>query len=87
VCLDSIAGALKFITSPLQDELLGQFGRLSDDRQKLVVEFAKSLQAPRKLPPGAMASDLKEVFGVISSDDARQMRQAIAEGCEQISDD
>lgn len=34
-----------------------------------------------------MASDLKKVFGVISSDDARQMRQAIADGCEQISDD
>jgi len=51
-------------------------------QQRLVLELVRSLAtAP---PQGVPAQDLLAFAGVISPEDARQMIQAIEEGCEQV---
>jgi hypothetical protein len=69
----------------IQSELLSYMVQLPADDQARVVEFARSLAGavPTK-KVGVPGKDLLRFAGTISEEDARQMIEAIEEGCEQI---
>ena len=69
----------------LQSELLSYLGQLGSNDQARVVDFARTLSGsstPKKV--GVPGKDLLRFAGTISPEDARQMIEAIEEGCEQI---
>jgi hypothetical protein len=51
-------------------------------QQQLVLEIVRSLANQR--PQGVPAKDLLAFAGVISAEDAREMAEAIEEGCERV---
>ena len=69
----------------LRERLLAQVERISVDDLRRVLNFVESLAESR--PRGVPARSLLKFAGIISAEDAEQMRMAIEEGCEQISDD
>jgi hypothetical protein len=69
----------------LHDHLLERFSRLSPAEQRRVIDFADTLAASRpKATPGA---EFLRHAGTLSHEDAREMLDAIEEGCEQIDAD
>ena len=63
-------------------EIVERMQELPLPQQRLVLEMIRSLAgAP---PQGVPARELLAFAGVISPEDARQMTQAIEEGCEQV---
>lgn len=69
----------------IQSELLSYVGLLPGDDQARVVEYARALANKSKpLLRGTPGKDLLHLAGTISEEDARQMIEAIEEGCEQI---
>jgi hypothetical protein len=77
------------IDAHVRDQLLTQLDILPVDMQRRVLEFAKSLprNGPPRLLPGTPGKELLPFAGTISEADAREMMQAIEEGCEQIDPD
>lgn len=66
-------------------EIVERMQGLPVPHQRLVLEVVRSLAS---VPPqGVPAHDLLAFSGVISPEDARQMSQAIEEGCEQVDAD
>ncbi len=55
---------------------------LPDDLQRQVLEFVQTLKSSP--PPGVAGKQLLPFAGAISPEDLQVMRQAIADGCEQI---
>ncbi|HSJ57937.1 MAG TPA: type II toxin-antitoxin system Phd/YefM family antitoxin [Anaerolineae bacterium] len=69
----------------LAERLLVQVERISVSDLQRVLDFAEALaeSRPRRVP----GKSLLKYAGMISAEDAEQMRSAIEEGCEQISDE
>ena len=67
----------------LQEELLKEMARLSQEKQQRVIAFAKSLVAG---PTGKAMKDLARFAGAIDPDDLKQMAAVIEEGCERINE-
>ena len=63
-------------------EIVERMQELSVAQQRMVLEVVKSLASPP--PQGTPARELLASAGVISAEDARQMTQAIEEGCERV---
>jgi len=63
-------------------EIVERMQELPLPQQRLVLEMVRSLVGTP--PQGVPAEELLAFAGVISPEDARQMTQAIDEGCEQV---
>ena len=67
----------------LQEELLNEMARLSQEEQQRVIAFAKRLAAG---PIGKARKDLARFAGAIDPDDLKQMAAVIEEGCGGINE-
>lgn len=77
------------IETTVQEEILRDLRRLPVDLQHRAQALVHSLTLSGnvELPPGARAKDLMEVTGILDPDSAREMRDAIEAGCEQVDPD
>ena len=66
----------------ITQEIVERLHELPAAQQQLVLEVVRSL-ASRK-PQGVPAQDLLPLTGAITAEDARQMMNAIEEGCERV---
>ena len=64
----------------LQEELLKEMARLSQEEQQRVVAYAKSLVA------GPTGKAVARFAGAIDPDDLKQMAAVIEEGCERVNE-
>ncbi len=55
-----------------------------DDLQAQVLAFVEALKAKANRPRGVAGATLLPFAGVISQDEARQMREVIESGCDQV---
>lgn len=65
----------------LQEELLKETGRLSQEEQRKVLAFAKSLVAE---PLGKAGKEMARFAGAIDPADLKQRAAVIEESCERI---
>ena len=63
-------------------EIVERIHELPAAQQQLVLEIVRSLASQR--PQGVPAKDLLAFAGVLSAEDAREMVEAIEEGCERV---
>ena len=63
-------------------EIVERMHGLPAAQQQLVLEIVRSLASQR--PQGVPARDLLAFAGAISAEDAREMAEAIEEGCERV---
>jgi hypothetical protein len=63
-------------------EIVERMHELPAPQQQLVLEIVRSLASQR--PQGVPAKDLLAFAGVLSAEDAREMADAIEEGCERV---
>lgn len=66
----------------IKEQILNDLDRLSPDQQKRAAELVHGLVSP--LPRGASLEELKQVAGILDDESARQMMEAVEEGCNQI---
>ena len=68
----------------VKEKILKDLDRLPLELQRRAMDFVHGLAASTQLPPGATAEELMSLAGTLDPDSAREMREAIEEGCEQI---
>lgn len=66
----------------VKDQILSDLDRLSPEKQKQAADLVHGLIAP--LPKGASIDDLLKVAGTLDDESAREMTEAIEEGCERM---
>jgi hypothetical protein len=66
----------------LTQEIVERLNELPASQQQLVLEVVRSLASLK--PQGVPAQDLLPLTGAITAEDARQMINAIEEGCERV---
>jgi hypothetical protein len=69
----------------IKEQILDDLDRLSPEEQKRAAEFVHRLVSP--VPRGATGEDLRKLAGTLDDESARQMREAIEEGCERVDPD
>jgi len=70
------------VAHSIKREILDELSHLSAEDTRRVLDFARSLS---KAPPrGEAPSHLREIIGLIPSEDLAEMNRAIEEGCEQV---
>ena len=69
----------------LEKALHAELDRLPPERQRQVLEFARAMSASSLR--GEPGSALLHFAGTIPEEDLKTIRQAIAEGCEQVVPD
>lgn len=67
----------------LQEELLKEMARLSQEEQQKVLAFVKSIVAE---PLGKAGKDMARFAGAIDPADLKQMAAVIEESCERIDE-
>jgi hypothetical protein len=71
--------------SALERELAERLSALGPDQRRLVLDYARALgESPIRGVPGTA---LKRFAGTISAEDAREIKEAIEEGCENVDPD
>jgi hypothetical protein len=70
------------VDASISKEIVDRIRELPAAQQQLVLEIVRSLASQR--PKGVPAKDLLVFAGVISAEDAREMVNAIEEGCEKV---
>ncbi len=73
------------VDATIERELSTCLGRLPVERQRQVLEFARTLAAPPL--QGVRGSTLLQFAGTIDESDLEAMSQAIEDGCERIDAD
>ena len=68
--------------TPIIDKVIEQMKVLPHELQWRVLEFTRALAV--STPRGVPGRQLLRFAGTISPDDARLMREAIEQGCEQV---
>jgi len=63
----------------IKEQILNDLDQLSPEQQKRAAELVHGLVSP--LPRGASLEELKQVAGILDDESARQMMEAIDEGC------
>ena len=66
----------------ITQEILARLHELPASQQQLVLEVVRSLASHK--PQGVPAKDLLPLTGTITAEDAREMTNAIEEGCERV---
>ncbi len=69
----------------VKDRIMRDLDRLSPEQQKRAAELVGGLVS--SLPQGASVDDLLKVAGTLDEESAREMMQAIEEGCERVDPD
>jgi len=69
----------------ITQEIVERMHELPAAQQQLVLDIVRSLAS--KPPQGVPAKDLLAFAGTISAQDAREMADAIQEGCERVDAD
>ena len=72
------------VSPAIKDELLSRMGQLPLDMQRRVLDFADALV--RTEPKGVSGEALAPIVGTLDEESARQMIEAIEEGCEQVDE-
>ena len=70
------------IDTTIRNELLKQVEQLSAELQRKVLDFAVALV--QSVPKGTPGKELLRFAGLLDSQDAREMIDAIEKGCEQV---
>jgi hypothetical protein len=71
------------VASPtVKEQILSDLDQLSPDQQRRAADLVHALVAP--LPRGASIEDLLSVAGTLDDRAAREMMQAIEDGCERV---
>lgn len=70
------------VNATITRQILSDLGRLSPEQQRQAAELVRGLASP--LPRGASVEDLLTIAGTLDDESARQMREAIEDGCEQV---
>ncbi len=65
----------------LKEELLRELDRMPAEAQRQVLYLARYLSRAAK---GTSIEELRPLAGTLDDESAREMRQAIEEGCEQV---
>lgn len=73
------------MSAAIRDRLIEQVSVLPEDMQRRVLDFAQALAM--SVPKGVPGKQLLKFSGAISAEDARQMLEAIEEGCEKVDDE
>ncbi len=63
-------------------QILDDLDRLTPEQERRAAEFIRGMAS--SLPSGVPGRNLLEFSGSLDTDSARDMREAIEEGCEQI---
>ena len=66
----------------IREQILNDLDRLSAENQERAATLVHSLVAA--LPKGASAEDLLQVAGTLDAESAREMMEAIEDGCERV---
>jgi len=66
----------------VRQQILDDLDQLSPELQKRAAEAVHRLASP--LPQGASGRDLLRFAGTLDGESAREMREAIEEGCERV---
>lgn len=66
----------------VKDQILQDLDQLSPERQKQAAELVHGLVG--RLPKGASIEDLMQLSGSLDDQSAREMMEAIEEGCERV---
>jgi hypothetical protein len=75
---------VEVVLPTVKEQILSDLDRLSPDQQKRAADLVHGLVA--SLPKGASVEDLLSV-GTLDEQAAREMTQAIEEGCERVDVD
>lgn len=73
------------MSDTLRKEIIDQLDRLSEEEQRRMLEFARTLAA--STPKGTPGRELTRFAGMFDPEDARRMAAAIEEGCETVNPD
>ena len=66
----------------VKDQILQDLDQLSPEQQKQAAELVHGLVS--RLPKGASVEDLVQLAGSLDDQSAREMMEAIEEGCERV---
>ena len=66
----------------VKDQILQDLDQLSPEQQKQATELVHGLVS--RLPKGASVEDLMQLAGSLDDQSAREMMEAIQEGCERV---
>lgn len=66
----------------IKKQILNDLERLSPEQQKRAAELVHGLVSP--LPKGTPGRDLVRFAGILDDESAREMMEAIEEGCERV---
>ncbi len=69
----------------IQDQILRELDKLSSQKQRVALYFVRALVG--EAPIGVSADELMDLAGSLDPEDARQMRDAVEAGCEQVAPD
>jgi hypothetical protein len=70
------------IEPAIKEQILKDLDRLSPELQRRALELVHNLASP--LSKGASVEDLMSLAGILDDESAREMIEAIEEGCERI---
>jgi hypothetical protein len=70
------------IEPTVKEQILKDLDRLSPELQRRALTLVHGLVDP--FPKGASVEDLMSVAGILDDESAREMMEAIEEGCERI---
>ena len=71
----------------VREKILEDLEQLSPALQRRAFELVHKIKERSALPRGASREDLETLAGTLDSESAREMREAIEEGCEQVDPD
>jgi hypothetical protein len=70
------------VLTAVRKQILEDLDQLSPEMQMRAAELVHGLVSP--LPKGTSGRDLLRFFGTLDDESAREMREAIEEGCERV---
>lgn len=73
------------MSDALKDQIINQLDGLSEDEQRRILEFVRSVAAPT--PEGVSGRSLLHFTGLFEVEDAHRMAEAVEEGCERVDPD
>lgn len=75
----------EMVEPAVKERILADLDRLSPEEQQRAAELVHGLVSP--LPNGASIENLLRLAGTLDEESAREMMEAIEEGCEQVDVD
>jgi hypothetical protein len=78
----SEAEEVLMVDPTIKEQILSDLDRLSPEEQTRAAEFVHSLAS--RTPKGIPGRDLRRFAGILDPESAREMIEAIEEGCERV---